>query len=459
MTNFPVRRLLLVILLSLTSCIVVVVLLNWNKGGKASVFVWFDANANGVFDPGEQPLARVKVYATGGFGEDERFTDEEGKASVVQLAPPDCFLNCFNDFTVVVETPPGYKPTTPTTLPFTGENHTYQFGFVRDPSGVTATPYVPGLSCKTYPNIEPEKMAVAGDGSLWISLWNGAAKYDVQTDQFDLHKGPMGFYRQIRIGTNNEVWISDWDVTISRYYNSTWLNYANDNLTANSDMSIGSTVDARVWFAFQAFSSELASFNPDTNQWRSYVEHQDHDFGVGKKVKASTDGSIWFAAFDDGASKTPPDSTSEIQWKVYDLHTLTQDEIEDIPDMNQIISSKMASDGTIWLSTTEGLTHFDPIADKWSIINWPHSYYVLPTVSMDTSELAIGPDQSIWMGTTSYDRPLVLHFTPNASGGIWRTFDDRDGIPNAGEIKTIAVTPDGTVWLGSDVVTGCTVLK
>ena len=296
-----------------------------------------------------------------------------------------------------------------------------------------------------------------GDGSLWISLFDGVAKYDSGNDQFVKYNGLPGLYEDIGIGANNEIWIASQEYDISRYYNSKWLTYEKDNLITASDISIGTTPDRSVWFAVEAPPSELASFNPITNQWRFYVEQENHDYAAGTKVRVSTDGSTWFAAFDYRASATPPVSTSDVQWKVYELHTFTQDEIEDIPDMNWIKDSKVASDGTIWLSTIEGLAHFDPTADKWSINGWPHSYDVLPNV--DTSALAIGPDQSIWIGTTSYNHPLVLHFMPNARGGIWRTFDDRDGIPNADEIKAIAVTPDGRVWLGSDELTGCIVLK
>jgi ligand-binding sensor domain-containing protein len=78
---------------------------------------------------------------------------------------------------------------------------------------------------------------------------------------------------------------------------------------------------------------------------------------------------------------------------------------------------------------------------------------------IDTSSLAIGSDGSIWIGTSSNDRPLLLRFSPNVDGGTWQPYDDRDGIPNSGGISKIAVTPDGKLWINVDGITSCLPMK
>ncbi len=70
---------------------------------------------------------------------------------------------------------------------------------------------------QTYQNIDPQGMAVAPDGTLWIGLYNGAAKYDPKADQFVSYAGLDGLYEGISIGSNNEVWISTQEFMISRY--------------------------------------------------------------------------------------------------------------------------------------------------------------------------------------------------------------------------------------------------
>ena len=418
----------------------------------ANVIVWFDANANGIMDQGEQPLARVKV----GMGFPSEYTDENGRAAVAEFMPG-CATDCWEGETVIVEPPQGYKPTTPTEYQLTGEDQTFKFGFALDPSGATSTPYVAGLSCKTYQDIEPQGMAVAPDGSLWISLDDGAAKYDPKTDQFISYAGLPGMYEDINIGGNNEVWISTQEYMISRYFNSEWSTWQKDSLITASDISIGTTHDGRVWFAVKAPPSELASFNPLTDEWRFFVQPENYESAVGTKVRASTDGSTWFAAFDDRANMTPPGLTPNIQWKIYDQHSFTKGDLEELPSLGWIRDSKIDSQGLIWLSTTEGLASYDPLADKWNINKWPHSNDLYPMI--DTSSLAIGSDGSIWIGTSSYDRPLLLRFSPNIDGGTWQPYDDRDGIPNSGGISKIAATPDGKLWINVDGITSCLPMK
>jgi streptogramin lyase len=418
----------------------------------AKVLVWLDANANGIVDPGEKPLNRVKV----GMGYPDIFTDENGRASVGEFMPG-CASNCWEGETVVVEAPQGYKPTTPMEFKLTGEDQTFQFGFVLDPLAATSTPYSAGLSCKTYKDIEPQGMAIAPDGSLWIALYDGTAKYDPKADQFVSYAGLDGLYEGINIGSNGEVWISTQEYMISRYFDSEWSTWQKESLIAASDVSIGTTQDGRVWFAVQAPPSELASFNPLTNEWRFFIQPEDLNYAVGTKVRASTDNSTWFAAFDDRAGATPPGPTPNIQWKIYDEHSFTKDEIQKIPSLGWIEDSKFDSRGLLWLSTTEGLASYDPVTDNWTINAWPHTNDIYPMI--DTSSLGIGPDGSIWIGTSSNNRPLLLRFFPNEGGSAWQTYDDRDGIPNSGGIGKIAFTPDGKLWLSVEGIAGCLVLR
>jgi sugar lactone lactonase YvrE len=167
---------------------------------------------------------------------------------------------------------------------------------------------------------------------------------------------------------------------------------------------------------------------------------------------------MWFAAFGDRAELSPPPSDANIQWKIYDIHTFTADDVVQIPDVHWIDDSQIAADGTLWLATTDGLAQFAPAANEWNIRDWPKSEELWPAI--DTSSLAIGPDGSIWVGTSSHEKPLALQFVPDSLQGAWHTYDERDGIP---DIESIAITPDGKIWFNpetnSDVIVACTLLK
>ncbi len=417
------------------------------------VFVWFDENANGIVDGNERPLSRVLV----GIGYPNTFTDENGQASVSEFAPG-CGKDCWRGKSIHAQIPQGFKATTPTEVPLIGYGKTYQFGFALDPMSATATPYAASLSCKRYPNVEADAMAVAPDGSLWVVAMDHIARYSSQEDRFVSYDAPSDLYDSIAVASNNDVWVTFQESSAGRYHDSKWTTYPADSLVTGSDLSIGTTLDGQVWFAIQAPPDKLASFNPATGQWRFYVQSSDVGYVVGEKVRALTNSSMWFAAFDDRAELTPPASDANIQWRVYDIHTFTADEVVQIPDVNWIEDSQMAADGTLWLATTNGLAQFDTATNNWNIRDWPRSEELSPVI--DTSSLAISLDGSVWVGTSSNGKPLALQFIPDSNQGIWHTYDEREGIP---DIEGIAITPDGRIWFNpgstAEMIVVCTLLK
>jgi streptogramin lyase len=445
-------NLLLAVLLSIivTSCITPPFVLV-DGGASATAFVYFDENGNGIFEKGERPLSRVKV---GG----QSYTDETGNASVFYFSPG-CASKCWEGWSISVETPQGYKPSTPTQFQLIGDNQTYQFGFTLDPASVTATPYSSRLSCKIYGGVSGEDSGVSSDGSLWFAIPDGVAKYDSRSDLFQLNNNLSGLYDDIFTGDNNEIWITSQESNISRYLNSEWQTYGEESLITSSDISLGKTSDGRIWFARQAPPDSLISFNVETGKWQYFTYPSNSKYVVGQHVRVSTDGSAWFAAFDYRADKQIPDSSKSIQWKIFDIHSFTADEIVVIPDLYWINDSKLVADGTIWLTTTNGLAHFEPSTNKWDIYDWPISPEGNIIYGGDT--ISVGPDGLVWIGGSYYQKPLALRFVPKS--GEWFAYDDRDGIPDIETIDNISVTPDGKVWFGfglaHDIVAGCLVLK
>ena len=413
------------------------------------VFVWFDENANGMVDSGEKPLSRVLV----GIGYPNTFTEENGKASVGEFMAG-CANDCWKGEKVYVDVPQGYKPTTPTEYPLTGYEQTYQFGFALDPTSATATPYLSHLACKTYKGIATEDSVVAFDGSLWVVLFDGVARYDLQSDQFHFYESTHGLYENISVGENGEIWIASQESTISRFLDSEWITYGKDSLITASDIALVSYSGDEVWFARQSSPNSIISFNKKSGEWKYFTPSNNVKRVVGQNVRLSTDGSTWFAAFGYRAEKAVPVSDIKINWKVYDLHTFTEEEIIEMPNLMWIEDSQIAMDGTIWLITSQGLTQFNPLTNTWKIYNWPHTEFI------DRGSIAISPDGSIWVGISSNGKPLTLRYIPDSNDTNWYTYDDRDGIP---EIDNIAITPDGRIWFGSGLassaVVGCNLLK
>jgi hypothetical protein len=82
-------------------------------GFGAFAEVWIDENENGVWDPGEPPLAGVTVTENGGAVSARGKTNANGRA-LVDSGLQGCPIPTMH---VYVSTPPGFRATTPDILP------------------------------------------------------------------------------------------------------------------------------------------------------------------------------------------------------------------------------------------------------------------------------------------------------------------------------------------------------
>lgn len=91
---------------------------------SADVQTWHDADGDGEKDPDESPLPWVTVQ----MAYERSMTDSSGQGTVV-VFKPGCAHKCWEDESVAVEVPLGYRATTPTEMDLTGEERPYEFGF------------------------------------------------------------------------------------------------------------------------------------------------------------------------------------------------------------------------------------------------------------------------------------------------------------------------------------------
>jgi ligand-binding sensor domain-containing protein/tRNA A-37 threonylcarbamoyl transferase component Bud32 len=90
-----------------------------------------------------------------------------------------------------------------------------------------------------------------------------------------------------------------------------------------------------------------------------------------------------------------------------------------------------APDGSLWVVAVGDLYHLDD--GQWSRFSWPDGWI---------GTMAIGPDGTVWVGSEGLGR-----FDP--SGGGWQPPAPDDGLIER-RVRAIHVTPDGVVWIGTE---------
>jgi ligand-binding sensor domain-containing protein len=97
-------------------------------------------------------------------------------------------------------------------------------------------------------------------------------------------------------------------------------------------------------------------------------------------------------------------------------------------DVNAI---DQAPDGSLWAAVYGDLYHLDD--GQWSHFQWPDGWI---------GTMAVGPDGAVWVGQENLGR-----FDP--SSDAWQTFTPADGLVSS-PVHAIYVTDEGVVWIGTD---------
>lgn len=187
----------------------------------------------------------------------------------------------------------------------------------------------------------------------------------------------------------------------------------------NEVAEVAVAADGAVWAATGA---GVLRWQTPTSQPEVFVERDGLPSRTVDFVAASTDGSVWAAghrwvAHYDG------------QWEVIDGLPGGSGDIGDLA---------VAPDGTPWVSLGDDLLRL--VGQRWVPVDPPPVTGAWPW----TGSLAVAPDGVVWASpNTQGDAGEVV-----AYDGSWRKYSEPDGL--AGQTSTVAVSGDGTVWVGGD---------
>ena len=251
-----------------------------------------------------------------------------------------------------------------------------------------------------------------GDRYLWMVGWGGVICWDV--DQRVIVKrtlGPAGI-NQFLVSKEGQVWGYGYD-EVWLFESGKWIEMAETaGLQRGRIRDMVQTNDGTIWVATQR---GFKTWNEETRMWEPTPINQ-----PGSTLAQGLDGSLWFGLSEDGVIRL---QSGEL------THWTTADGLID----NRIMSILPASDGTIWVGTLRGLSHWD--GNRWQ--GWERLGYPYHADGLRVFRLLKTRGGTIWADTNE-DFARWKH-------GEWTTYQRS---PSCFGAFTFLETDDGSLWAG-----------
>jgi ligand-binding sensor domain-containing protein len=274
-------------------------------------------------------------------------------------------------------------------------------------------------------------LVAAPDNSVWTAQDRQPGVLQLTPDEwrlftYDEGKRPEPVHA-LTVAEDRKLWIG------SRFRVSTldpgldrWEHYTeSDGLLGNWVEAVLVAGDESVWFGS---SSGLSHFTPGTDTWVNYRARTNSFPDMNIKSLATWDGrDIW-------AGGNP--AVLHIDGESWTLHT--RDDGVPVNPAGPVIAGP---GGRVWVgSRGGGLGTYD--GTTWSTLSFPTRSAQMVGVNSVT-DLAVAPNGTLWAivdGELFSIDPVAIKWRPH-----------RRVLPLAGRpLISVAITPDGAVWLGTD---------
>lgn len=266
------------------------------------------------------------------------------------------------------------------------------------------------------PSGHANDVALAPDGSVWAAMLGGVSHLAGNTwTSCTVGDGVAdASVQSIAVSPDGDVWVGTLS-GISRFGEGSWTSY----LAGVRAWKVAVAPDGFVWAANDG--AGVSYYSPKEDSWTTLGAEQGLPNGGVKTVAVAPDGSIWIYIGYDQVYRYDGDNWQAVQG-------ITAPWVLD-----------MAFDaaGSAWIATGPGLHGgghglLAPAGDAWTQVTAEQG------LGSDTVyAVALGPDGTVAAGTTL---GVSLYHD-----GQWRTLR---GGPTRNRVTSVAVTPDGAVWLG-----------
>ncbi|MBN2003195.1 MAG: protein kinase [Anaerolineae bacterium] len=253
------------------------------------------------------------------------------------------------------------------------------------------------------------------EGALWFSHPGfGLTRYQPELGvhrTFSADDGISDISGVPGVDSKGQVWVGSYGML--HFYNGTrWQVLAPAALEYETIFGVAFDSKDVMWVVGLGM---LARYDPANDTWTEFTEDDNPTLGDVNDVFVAPDDTVWVAC---GEGLLRYDGSV---WQ-----TVSVDGNDEIA----VDAIEGALDGSLWFVVDGDLFHF--ANEVWETFDWGYHWI---------QGLTVISDGTVWVWGTG-----VGHFDP--VHGTWEEFSEDDGLVSD-DVKTIWVTPEGVVWIGT----------
>jgi ligand-binding sensor domain-containing protein len=274
-----------------------------------------------------------------------------------------------------------------------------------------------------YRDFVPEDIAVDAAGVMWLATERGAYAWDLASGRSAMVSPLADWYNNVNLAPDGSVWFASMpDGHLARLQGTAWRSWsAFDGMPSSHIFATAFAPNGDLWVTTR--STGVARF--DGQSWTTYQKGDGLATDLDSSLLFGPDGTLWIGSRDE----TPGAGLSRFDGKSWQAYTVADGMLG--PTVSPL---GVAPDGAIWFGTIGkgGISRFD--GRSWT--NYRKSDGL---AADDADSMAVAPDGTLWFGSSTG----ISSF----AGGRWTAYMPEAGGLPVRNVRAIAFTPDGAMWL------------
>ncbi|MDX1569042.1 MAG: two-component regulator propeller domain-containing protein [Xanthomonadales bacterium] len=289
-------------------------------------------------------------------------------------------------------------------------------------------------------------------GYLWIASNDGLARYDGHRFEIYRHDpedpaslpAPRNWIETVFIDSSDRVWLGTegggliWLEPDRRGFRNIQPSEAG-GLAGSDIWAFTEDADGLIWMALPQVG--VQSFDPQGGEFRWFSTRQ----GPGRSLAsdlvldiAAIDDRIWVGTVGGGIDliDRSTGSVTNLRHDPSDPHSLSSD---------IVFAIRSAADGTVWIGTRDGISIYDPQADRFSR-RLTTEQLAEPLTSHSVTDLEFDRHGNLWAAS----RNRLVRLGPE---GTVEAYSHRPGVPRSlpdAEVHAIFEDREGQIWVGTE---------